>query len=274
MWEERKLAAAQTTIRGMLMTARSRAVQASGLESGLYFYVDQAGTQYIVPIEQDAEHSGDVAWENVFEVTDGRIYTLPTPLRVVPRYLVEEDGPDVEIFSDEELANDDVFNPPHEGNHAQRHRNFFTMVFSGDGQLLVRRDVLIQDRDEDENNEGDITGWPVGYDYDDDEPTVDKYYAQDDTEAEICPEDRGAVCLNDEGAPKRIPHLIAEEGESEIALNFPSVDGLLVYDDSLFKSLGDVTQKREYLLEAAQPFYVNRYTGAIIRGPIGENVAP
>ena len=28
--------------------------------------------------------------------------------------------------------------------------------------------------------------------------------------------------------------------------------------------------KRDYLLKNAQPFYINRWTGAVIRGPIGE----
>lgn len=260
MWEERKFAAAQTTIQGMLMTVRSRAVRASGVESGALFYVDQSGTQIIVPIEQDLEHSGDIAWENVFQVTTGRFYTLANPIRAVPRYVVEERRADPEIFSEQELANENFFEPPANTDSAQRHRNFFTMVFSGEGQLLVHRDVLIKDDDADEDNLGDITGLTVGYDHDNHQATVEKYYAQDDTVKD----------MRDEQA---IPFLVTD-GDRDIAINFPSVDGLLVYDDSLFKTLGDSTQKRAYLLAVAQPYYINRYTGAIIRGPSGENVEP
>jgi prepilin-type N-terminal cleavage/methylation domain-containing protein len=264
MWEERKFSAAQTTIQGMLMTARSRAVRASGVESGMLFYVDQSGTQIIVPIEQGLEHSGDIAWENVFQVTTGRSYILPHPIRVVPRYVVEEHRADPEIFSEQELANEDFFEPPAKTDRAQRHRNFFTMVFSAEGQLLVHRDVLIKDDDADEDNLGDITGLTVGYDHDNHQATVEKYYAQDDT-------------VKDMRDEQVIPFLVTDGdrgSDSDVAINFPSVDGLLVYDDSLFKSLGDITQKRAYLLAGAQPFYINRYTGAVIRGPSGENVEP
>ena len=67
-----------------------------------------------------------------------------------------------------------------------------------------------------------------------------------------------------------LPFLIFDELAGEVAINFPSVDGLLVYDNSVFRSLDLAEDKRDYLLESAQPFYVNRYTGAIIRGPRGE----
>jgi hypothetical protein len=47
----------------------------------------------------------------------------------------------------------------------------------------------------------------------------------------------------------------------------------LVYDESLFAAAGTSEQKRQYLLDAAQPFYVHRLTGAVVRGPVGEEVA-
>ena len=265
MWEERKLAAAQSTVQGMLMTARSRAISASGLESGLFFLVDRRGTQYIVPIGQDPQHSGDVAWENVFQVTDDRTYTLPAPIRVVPRYVVAQSGLDVEIFSTEELINNDFSNPPEEANQAQRHRNFFTMVFSSEGQLLVRRDVVIQDPDEDEDGLGDKTRLEVGPDpeADTDERAVNAYYAQDDTQVPMRPDALGIAT--------EIAFLVRNPQQEQVAINFPSVDGLLVYDDSLYNGLSGTGEQRNYLLEAAQPFYVNRFTGAIVRGPLGEN---
>ena len=52
----------------------------------------------------------------------------------------------------------------------------------------------------------------------------------------------------------------------------------MVYDDSLYRDFGSgleaAADKRAFLLDTAQPFYVNRFTGAVIRGPIGESVAP
>jgi hypothetical protein len=57
------------------------------------------------------------------------------------------------------------------------------------------------------------------------------------------------------------------------ALNFPSVDGLLVYDESLFAGAGDAKDKRKFLIESGLPFYVHRFTGVVIRGPVGETVA-
>jgi hypothetical protein len=58
-----------------------------------------------------------------------------------------------------------------------------------------------------------------------------------------------------------------------VALNFPSVDGLLLYDDSVFNEFTDEEEKREFLLSTGAPLYVNRMTGSLIRGPAGENVA-
>ncbi|MCH7994957.1 MAG: prepilin-type N-terminal cleavage/methylation domain-containing protein [Planctomycetes bacterium] len=270
MWEQRKLASAHTIIQGMLQTARSRAMRAGAVESGLFFYVDSFGVQRVVTIQQDAAHSGDIAWENVFRITQDRLYTLPAPMRAVPRYVVDINRADPLIFSEEELARNygDFENLGAETNNAQRHRNFFTMVFSSEGQLLVRRDVLILDEDRDGKGvkpvRGDISGMKVGYDWSVDPGVaiVASFFAQDDT---ITP-----TKATPPAGPLTLPFLIFDELAGEVAINFPSVDGLLVYDNSIFRSLDLAADKRNYLLESAQPFYVNRYTGAIIRGPKGE----
>ena len=271
MWEQRKLASAHTIIQGMLQTARSRAMRAGAVESGLFFYVDSFGVQRVVTIQQDAVHSGDIAWENVFRITQDRLYTLPAPMRAVPRYVVDIDRAEPLVFSEEELARNygQFENLGEDINNAQRHRNFFTMVFSSEGQLLVRRDVLILDQDNDGGSEdpprGDISGMKVGYDWDagdEGEAIIVSFYAQDDT---ITP-----TKATPPAGPQTLPFLIFDELAGEVAINFPSVDGLLVYDNSVFRSLDLAEDKRDYLLESAQPFYVNRYTGAIIRGPRGE----
>jgi len=281
MWKERRIAEAQNTISGMLMTVRARAMQDNFGDSGLFFYVDEAGVQRIAAITQDASKAADPvkreAWANVFNVTSDRNYTLPAPMRVVPRYAVCDNennkstchpdklGPDAayDLFREDELANND-FNTP-AGDQAQRHRNFFTMIYSSSGQLRVRRDVLIRDldADADDNPGGDVTGLHAA-------DEVNNYYRRDPTLGPKEPIDLAAGLSQKE---RESIDVVVDPKDPTIALNFPSVDGLLVYDESLFSNAGTAEQKRQFLLDAAQPFYVHRLTGAVIRGPVGETVA-
>jgi hypothetical protein len=263
LWNERKTAGAVNTIRGLLMTSRARAVQADGVESGFLAYLDGEGVQHLVPIEQPRDRLADLAWQNVFTIGEGRDHVLPAPMRVVPRYVVEDPttGGSFERFSNPELANNNFATPP--GDQAQRHRNFFTMIYSPDGQLLLGRDVLIQDDDAEPDLLGDRTLLHVG-------PgppppgtatTTSKFYTRDNAQSDI----------DSTNAATTFPHLVVDSGD--IALNFPSVDGLLVYDDSLFRDM-PASQKRAILLRTARPLYVSRWTGVVIRGPVGENVTP
>lgn len=274
MWEERKISSSRTIIQGMLQTARARAMRAGAVESGLFFYLDSGGVQRVASIEQDETHSGEIAWENVFRITRDRLYSLPAPMRAVPRYVVDS-NPAVKhlVFDEDELAREyrDFETLGAKTDNAQRHRNFFTMVFSSEGQLRVRRDVLILDMDNDGGSEnpprGDISGLKVGYDWSAPPGVaiVASFFEQDNTivPTKATPPLPGAVML---------PFLIFDELVGNVAINFPSVDGLLVYDDSVFRSIDLAADKYQYLLDSALPFYVNRYTGAIVRGPLGENV--
>ncbi len=262
LWNDRKRAGAVNTIQGLLMTTRAKAMQAGGAERGFLAFVDDQGVQHLVPIEQPLDHLPDLAWQDVFEIAESPDHLLPAPMRVVPRYVVEDPAADPDgwnTFSEEELGNRDFDSLPTGGNQAQRHRNYFAMVFSPDGQLLVNRDVLIQDKDVDEDRVGDRTGLRVG-------PgppnplTTTQFWARNDEETDIDPD-----------ALEPIERLIT--GANDMAINFPSVDGLLVYDDSLFSDV-PTAEKRGFLLGTARPLYVSRYTGVVIRGPVGENVAP
>ena len=270
LWKERKLASAVNTIQGLFMTTRAKAMQADGVETGFLVFVDDRGDQRLVSIEQRPESLDDPAWQNVFVVIETRDHVLPAPMRLVPRYVVDDPADDPapngsNTFSDAELANSDFDSLPSGNNQAQRHRNFFTVVFSPDGQLLVRRDVLIQDEDKIEEEDpgdagrGDRTGLRVGPE---EVATTAKYYDADtDDPTDIDPT----------GAP--IPFLVRDDPSTDVAINFPSVDGLLVYDDSLFRDV-PASQKRAVLLSTARPLYVSRWTGVVIRGPVGENVTP
>ncbi len=272
MWENRKLADAENILRGLLSTARSQAQRSSGLESGLFFYVSSDGVQRIVAIEKDAVNAGNIAWQDVFRVNADRTYSFTAPIRAVPRYVVNPPGTalgdDTYTFSASELANNvDIEQPTPSGiNQGQRHRNFFTMIYSKQGQLLIRRDVLILDEDRSLDGFGDVTGLLISYDKADDKPDIEKRHTQQDTVVNIDPTD----------PPEKIPYLLTDL--DDIAINFPSVDGLIVYNDAAFRELtidpSLAVEARNFLLRTGQPFYVNRWTGAIVRGPLEENLAP
>jgi len=297
MWNERRAAEAQNTISGMLMTARAKAMQSAGGESGLLFFVDGEGVQRVASITQDPNVVHDEtwcvtgpggeqdcsnpswrmepAWENVFTVSAERHFTMPPPMRAAPRYAVDESTMTQTLtswqeYSDEELGNDDFNSLATGGDQAQRHRNFFAMVFSNNGELRVRRDVLIRDVDVDaeENPGGDVTGLRVSRAT---TPARD-YYRFDNTRTPI-PALRAVLDASGRWQTYCKPVDFVVTDDSNTAINFPSVDGLLVYDDSLFKSAGGAAQRRQYLLDSAQPFFVHRQSGTVVRGPVAESTA-
>ena len=283
LWEERKAAETVNTIQGLLMTSRARAMQADAVETGFLAYVDSQGTQHLVSIEQRRDKLSDPNWSDVFVigeypeidplpegreplVSGGADHTIPAPRRVIPRYAVEVNPAggttaSPKYFEIDELGNDDFVDPP--GDQAQRHRNFFTMIFSTNGQLIVGRNVLIQDIDKilqvdtDDTPRGDRTGLPVSVD----EPI--EYFKTDDN---------SMVPLNFVG-DQAARNFIVSAADGDKAVNFPSVDGLLVYDESLYSGL-TVDEKREFLIDTAQPLYVSRWTGTLIVGPVGEPPTP
>jgi len=262
IWYQHKVADAENIIRGLLTTTRPRAMSPDGGESGLFFMIDAQGVQHIYPVTQ--QPVGPLEARNQFVVTSEREYALPAPMRVVPRYAVHPDESgevdDAYTFTAGELASNF---PPQEApsgvSEAQRHRNFFTMVYSNEGHLKVWRDVLINDVDADEDGRGDRTGMRVADWEPNDDHEVTHYRAQRD----------GVSTVIDEVTGLPLQDLITD-GDG-VALNFPSVDGLLVYDDSLFNDAERAEDRRAFLLRTAQPFYVSRLSGAVVRGPVGEN---
>ncbi len=268
LWTQRRIADAENTLQGLLLNARMRAMQADGRETGLLFYLDDFGVQRVATIEQ-AEPDSHV-WADVFRITGDRDQTMPAPMRAVPRYVAEPDaiGPsdDHETFSFEELSGNSFLNPPRNSYPAQRHRNFFTVVYSTRGEIRPWRDVLLIDLDVNVDGKGDRTGLFVG---DGDPDTVDpdeiaKWYTQ---------REGPAVFDTTRPSPAR-SDLIAQPGELA-AINFPSVDGVLVYDDKEMNRLRignpvtDGKEFRTYLIKNAQPFYISRITGSVIVGPVG-----
>jgi len=284
MWKERKIADAQNVISGMLMTARARAIQSGGAETGLFFFVDGEGVQRAASISQDPNDSGsatakntqwqtDSKWYNVFTVSRDRSFTIPAPMRVMPRYAVCGAAPYLcdgvnpaeshHVFSNNELVNNDFFLDSTEP--GQRHRNFFTLVFSPAGELRVGRDVILRDEDDVDTpgqtfKAGDVTGLPIWEEGGAASLTY-KTWENSDGTCEPYVDPLEISSLDD---------VIIDDTDASTALNFPSVDGLLVYDDSLFNEAGDPDARRKYLADQGLPFYINRITGAVIRGPTGE----
>lgn len=272
MLEDRKLSQADNIVTGQLKSARPRALLAERGETGMFFMVDDQGVQRVFPIEhelnpkyRDGTPIDTLVAENRFVITEDAASSLPAPIRAVPRYAVQPDqsGPedDLVTFSDDELANESFPDCPActpAPSEAQRNRNYFTMLFSDDGRLSVwRNPVIIVDLDADQDGFGDKTQLPVS-------PSSTQYFALDATTRDIDPT----------GAGRNLEDVVTLDGtDGGIALNFPSVDALLVYDDSDFRSFETAEDKRDYLVRAAQPFYVNRLSGAVMRGPIGENVS-
>jgi len=260
IWQGRKEAEAVNALQGLLMTARAKSLEAEAVETGFFVFVDAQGTQHVAPIEQVRGRVADPAWQNIFVITSDRDHVLPAPMRVVPRYIVDDSAgrAPYELFSDEELVDNDYASLPTGNDPTQRHRNFFSLVFSVDGQLLVNRSVLIFDADADGDKLGDRTGLSVAPAT---ESQVRYFYARDGEKLAFLVDDDTSTVLIDPKNPT-------------VAVNFPSVDGLLVYDDTILSSSTDPAAARKLLLESAQPLYVSRWTGVVIRGPVGEGAQP
>lgn len=302
MWEQRKNSEAETILRGALMNARQRAL--GNVDTGLLFYMDAAGTQQVRMIERTDEggnqpgsarydnagklkyadvppqQSGvrdDIVSTNRFSIVTGYSLSLPRPMRVAPSatLLAPPGNPakdrkaSFETYSDAELVNNDFENPKgrssQEDYEPQRHRNFFAVVFSPQGQLLVGREVLVYDEDGESGlgsqsgtGRGDLTDLPV-------DPTVTKqasgHYEQ------VGDEKAHPLYLADEKAT--LAHMVTVAVKNErVAAVFPSVRGVIVYDDSLFQR-ASVGTHRQFLLDTARPFYISGNTGDIIRGAQG-----
>lgn len=276
LWSQRKVAEAENILQGALNNARARAVSAGGVETGLFFYVDRDGVQHIDPIEQDSP--GDLLRQNAFRFSTDRGDKLPPPMRVCPRYAVDPPSgtggqANEREFSVAELANGLYEREPDNIVHVgQRHRNFFTLIYNRNGQLNVWRDVLILDPTSNVlNNDdlGDRTGLYVGRNSTNPQHSALKFYRQSPNNAD--------APINPTNDDDSLQYVI-QQPIKYIAVNFPSVDGLILYNDQEYRDQGappfsvpDPNDTlRRFLVREGQPFYISRLTGEVIRGPLAE----
>lgn len=262
-WDERKAADTETKLRGALASVRARAL--NDRERGLLFVVDPVTDSQLLyeivadpydpndPADMgtDGPAASEQAAANRFRVVDTRVIRMPRPYRVVPRYVLEDPSGDPgKVWSEDELARTDYRASTDE---AQRHRNFFTAIFRPDGELRVGRSVLIRDPDKAGDDDlGDLTGLPVAdtakwWQYDVDPPGV---------------KDLDPVAGN-----LGLQDVLVDE--LDVAINFPSVDGFLVYSDAVFADQPTPADGRQHLIDRGEPLFVARLSGEVIRGTAG-----
>ena len=281
LWAQRNESASENMLQGLLASARTRAIRTGG--HGLFFYVDADGAQRVVFIEAEPpgppiEGYGDaddcdaaslpldcvdqVDAVDRFRVVEGDIYTIPKPYRVAPMWALDADWSvnppnalwDVQLTIDSWGAARGADTPRY-------HRNYFVVMFNGNGELVVNRRVLIHDRD------GQASGNP-GYGYGD--------LTQMPVAAEISmtyePGNATAVQINSSSTGKN-PDLfdiiyLPREGAANNAkaARFMSVDGLVVYDESDMEGF-DGEGRWRILTERGRPYFIGRYTGDVILGP-------
>lgn len=264
LWKQRGEADSINTIRGLLESARSRAIQKG--EYGLFFYLDDRGVQRIKFIEADPGGSGSGDQDiidceaangantgncitqpmavNRFRVVAGEAFSLQTPYRAAASWAIELDPsnqPWVSLIEDQWSTVPPVYAP-------RNHRNFFAIVFDRNGQMVVDRDVLIHDLNADGNQLGDATGLRVvGL-----SSSVDEYRDAAGLAMDIGP-NTGDVLFD---------MVLLSDNR---AANFRSVAGAVVYDDSQVTGENlTAMQVRDLLLESGQVLVVSRFTGDVI----------
>jgi len=274
MWRQRGEADSINTIRGLLESARSRAIQKG--EYGLFFYVDNRGIQRIKFIEADPGGSGASAKDiqdceaingagtgncitqpmavNRFRVVAGESFGLQTPYRAAAGWSIElnaSNQPWPSLMENQWGTVRPIDTP-------RNHRNFFAIVFDRNGQMVVDRDVLIHDADADNNNLGDATGMPLPISTPATIPGgVDEYWYWDQTSGSAQSANIGANSGDD-----LYDMILVPDGR---AANFRSVSGAVVYDDSQVTGEGlNAMQIRNLLLESGQTLVVSRFTGDVI----------
>ena len=293
VWESKKREDAINLVNGLLYRAQLAATidNKRGKNFGLFFYIDpETNRQRIWSIEQDFDPR-DPALPNEFlesryVLRDVDPVELPGSMRVVPLSVVVPDPllPQfqwtVEQLDDQthdDVATVDLWTPtpdplpanvtaldplvddpllPTAGNFGtQYHRNFFTVVFDEDGQLLVNHRAFIIDEDP-ENIAYNPSGFP------------NAGYAGFHTGLPV--NDSASMSTSVSAVPTYYRNALIDNGSPVRPLFFRTETGVLVYDEEVFQTRAGApsSDRVDYLNREAQPLYIQPIAGRIIKGVV------
>ena len=258
MWEQRKIASAHNTLIGAINLAKMTALE-KRTESGLFFALDE-DVQRIYPIESAQDPDNRAETQYTFKAVDGKVITMPKPMRAAPLNVFERGtglfgmALDVATWSPNEIANDDYRDRDTTLSYLkgpQRHRNFFTLIFSSEGELIVNRDVIVQD-----TWEATFTSqtFPTG--------------GAPGPKTGLIVHDTLKMPLyntTDDDVPVDTEYAIVDSQSNPDAVNFKSVNGVVLYNEDVLKMQGDMTLQLKYMHERTRPLFVHPITGTITR---------
>ncbi len=295
-------ASAENTIKGLLKSAKARA--RNNVETGLFLFIED-GAQKVAFIQASpANLTADVGLINPdvdfnasgtpiaefdaadrFEIVGELLYTIPRPYRLAPLAILDlpvtdsyQSGTVDPKWTSKEISNeiyDDfaLFSDNTTGGNTQgpeNHRNFFTIIFGPDGRIVSDRSVFISDipdADDIININGPNGAAATG--------KVTRLNVNNCTDYQDIKGDTHKFSDLGAGHPG-LPHIVSIIGNgTRYALNFVSVDGLIIYNNDAFLDAPDeIDRRREFLAETSQPYYISPRSGQIIAGPVGTELEP
>ena len=263
VWESRKVQEAINLTSNLLKRAQAKAASEHS-PLGLFFYIEpETGSQYIWPIEPAVQNDpADPASPRLtadrFILRDVEPFKLPKPMRVVPASVLEEVLPVHLLWTEEQLADENLRDPPDDSvfpqtpnNNAitgedgtQYHRNFFVILFDRRGRLTTTRRAFIVDRS-------------VG-NYPDSSVPIEDCGAS----GESYPGFLTRLIVSDDPTLTRgLRYVVVDDDCAPI--RFQTVEALLIYNQEEFDNQ---TDPRQYLRVSSQPLYIDSTTGRIIKG--------
>ena len=280
MWRQRGESSSINTVRGLLESARARAMQNG--EYGLFFFLDKQGVQRIAFIEADPGGSGTSDKDRVdcqlasnppdcitapmavnrFRTVKGQTFRLLPPYRAAADWVIktQQVGANRVPAYPADMANNRFANAG--GNATPRyHRNYFSMVFDRNGQMVVDREVLIHDADLDGDGLGDVTGMVVAVSPSPGAPgPVDEYWRFDPAGSP------SPTAIGSNPGDVLFDMILLSDTR---AANFVSASGVVAYDDSAVEDFAP-PQMLTYFQDSGQLLVVSRYTGDVILAQRGQ----
>ena len=263
VWESQKVQDA-INLTGSLLSRVQSTASIEHRAVGLLFYVEpQSGAQYVWPIEPrvlvDPNDPASARWTaDRFVLRDVEPFKLPKPMRIVPASVLDESLPVHLQWTEEQLAGEELRDPPDAqlflhtpndgpgGDGTQYHRNFFVVLFDRSGTVADGRAFIV---------DLDIAAYPGS-----NVPTEE--CAGGDSGDSYAGFRTGLIVSGDSGPIEGLRNVVVDTKCAPI--RFQSTESLLIYNDEEFRNRQD--DHRRFLRQSAQPLYIHRATGQIIKG--------